>query len=138
MAVVYSVLANERLITPRSLATAIALGGWLETNALTLFGDTGLDRRTKAQNAIIARLKKAKDHQMFVRDLQRSLSVKVTGADFRDSLKILSDNDQVRVFEIVHSSGQKRKVVTLILSDTRHDTAINSRSKMSVSDEKGA
>lgn len=138
MALVYSALASEQMITPRSLATAIALGGWLESNALSLFGDTGLDRRTKAQNAIVGRLKKAKDHQMYVRDLQRGLNAKVTGADFRDGLKILADNEQIRVSEIVHSSGQKRKVATLILSDTRHDTPIKSKGKVSVSDEKGA
>ena len=72
------------MISPRSLATAIALGGWLERNTLTLFGETGLDRRTKAQNAIIKKLRKAKDGLMYVRDLQRYLSaVGVTGQDFR-------------------------------------------------------
>src|SRR5688572_30206702 len=107
------------MITPRSLATAIAIGEWLEGNALTLFGDTGLDRRTKAQNAILKRLRSNNNRPMYLRDLQRGLSVKVTGSDFRDAIKVLSDNDQIKVYEIVHMSGQKRKVVQLILSDTR-------------------
>ena len=130
MAVVYSVLAGEQAVTPRSLATAIAIGEWLEGTTLALFGDTGLDRRTKAQNAILERLRKAKERHMYVRDLQRNLSVKVTGSDFRDALRVLGDNDQVTVFELVTMSGQKRKVVQLVSSDTRQENLTNTREKV--------
>jgi Protein of unknown function (DUF3987) len=119
MAVVYSVLAGEQVITQRSLATAIKIGGWLEGNTLNLFGETGLDRRTKAQNAITRRLKKAKDGRMYVRDLQRYLSgVGITGSDFRDGLKVLADNDHLRVYDLIVMSGHKRKVVELVTLDT--------------------
>jgi Protein of unknown function (DUF3987) len=130
MAVVYSVLAGEQTINPRSLATAIAIGEWLEGNTLALFADTGLDRRTKAQNAIIRRLKMQK-RPMFVRDLQRGLSVKVTGSDFRDAIKVLIDNDQIKVYDMLPMSGQKRKVLELIPSDTRQDSPINTKEKVS-------
>lgn len=129
LAVVYSVLAGEPMITPRALATAIAIGEWLEGTALTMFGDTGLDRRTKAQNAIVTRLRNEQMQKnrdtMFVRDLQRSLSVKITGADFRDALKILADNDLIRVSEIVNGAGQKRKLAQLISSDSRQRSLTN-------------
>ena len=132
IALVYSVLAGEQMITPKALAIAIALGGWLERNALTIFGDTGLDRRTKAQNAIIRRLKKAKDGRMYVRDLQRYLSsTGITGSDFRDGLKILGDNDHLRVYDVTVLSGQKRKVVELVSHDTSHLNPTNTGEKVS-------
>jgi len=131
MAVVYSVLAGEQTVTPRSLATAIAIGEWLEGTTLALFGNTGLDRRTKAQNAILERLRKAKDQRMYVRDLQRNLSVKVTGSDFRDALRVLGDNDQVRVYDLVTMAGQKRKIVQLVSSDTRQKNLTNTRENVS-------
>ena len=89
MAVVYSVLAGELAISARSLAIAIALGGWLEGNALSLFGETGLDRRSKAQNAIVGRLKKAKNHQLYVRDLQRSLTLRLLALTSATALRFL-------------------------------------------------
>jgi hypothetical protein len=140
IALVYSVLAGERMISPRSLATAIAVGGWLEGNALSLFGESGLDRRTKAQTVVVKRLKKAKDGRMYVRDLQRGLSVKVTGSDFRDALKVLSDNDQIKIYEIAHFSGQNRKVAELLITtDTRQDSSTNTKEKASgVGQEEGA
>jgi hypothetical protein len=132
IAVVYSVLAGEQMITPRSLATAIALGGWLEKNTLNLFGEAGLDRRSKAQNAIIKGLRKAKGGRMYVRDLQRYLgSLGISGSDFRDGLKILADNDHLRVYEIIVLSGQKRKVVELIPRDTLHLNSTNTGEKVS-------
>ena len=115
IALVYSVLAGEQMISTRSLATAIALGGWLEKNTLSLFGETGLDRRTKAQNAIIWKLKKAKDRRAYVRDLQRYLSsAGITGQDFRDGLRILTDNDHIKLSEEIVLSGHKRKIVELV------------------------
>jgi len=132
IALVYSVLAGEQMISARSLATAIALGEWLEKNILSLFGDAGLDRRSKAQNAIIRQLKKAKDGQMYVRDLQRYLgSSGITGSDFRDGLRILADNDHLRVYELPTLSGQKRKVAALISRDTIHLSSIDTREKVS-------
>jgi hypothetical protein len=87
------------MLSARSLATAIALGGSLETNTLKLF-ETGLDRCSKAQNAIIRKLKRAKDGKMYVRDLQRYLSsVGIAARDFRDGLRILDDNDHIERFE---------------------------------------
>jgi hypothetical protein len=103
------------MISTRSLATAIALGGWLERNTLTLFGEIGLDRRSKAQNAIIKKLKKSKNGKMYVRDLQRYLSsLGVTGQDFRDGKKILEDNDHIRELKETMLSGHTRKLVELV------------------------
>src|SRR5262245_24937535 len=132
IATVYSVLAGEQLITARSLAIAIAIGGWLEKNTLDLFGEAGLDRRSKAQNAIIKQLKKAKAGRMYVRDLQRHLgSTGIAGGDFRDGLKILADNDHVRVYEIQVLSGHKRKVCELIPRYTIHNNPTNIRDNVS-------
>src|SRR5690348_17309341 len=53
IAIVYSLLAGEDAISTRALAIAIKIGDWLEANAREIFGETGLDRRSKAQNAIL-------------------------------------------------------------------------------------
>lgn len=113
IAAVYSILAGEEAVSGRALAIAIKVGDWLESNAREVFGETGLDRRSKAQNAILRQLKKSKTGALYVRVLQQNLSGTVTGAEFRDALKILADNDLVSVREIVAGSGQKRKVVEL-------------------------
>ena len=43
IAVVYSVLAGDQEISVESLAITISVGGWLESNTLRLFADTGLE-----------------------------------------------------------------------------------------------
>lgn len=131
IALVYSALSDEREISARSLATAIAIGEWLERTSLRLFGEVGLDRLSKAQSAILETLKK-NGGRIFVRDLQRSLSVKIQGKDFRDAVKVLADNDSVVVYELTQASGQKRKVIELVYSsDTRHLTPSRTSEKVS-------
>jgi len=131
IALVYSALANESEISARSLATAIAVGGWLEKTTLRLFGDVGMDRQSKAQKVIVERLKKH-DRPMFVRDLQRAVSARIPGRDFRDAIRILDDNDQVQVYDDEQLSGQKRKVISLVCQiDSRHLSSSETREKVS-------
>ena len=69
IALVYSALAEEEKIGPQSLATAIAIGEWLEKTSLRLFGDVGLDPFSKAENIILGRIK-TKGRE-YTRDLQQ-------------------------------------------------------------------
>ena len=89
-----------------------------------------MDRLSKAQKAILDGLRKH-GKPMYVRDLQRNLNVKVPGRDFRDAIRILVDNDQVDIHDTSPLSGQKRKVIDLVLSDTRHQSSTGTRDKVS-------
>jgi hypothetical protein len=95
-ALIYSALNRESDISAGSLAIAIKVCGWLESNTRKIFQDIGLDRRSKAESIILRRLKSAKNHRMYTRDLQQYCgSLRITSTDFRDAIKVLKDTEQV-------------------------------------------
>src|SRR5262249_6556870 len=85
---VYSALAAEQQISAKSLAIAVAVGGWLQANTLRLFVDTGLDHFGKCERTILDLLKRAKDGRMWRRDLQRAMSARgFNGEIFNRAIK---------------------------------------------------
>ena len=114
IALVYSALAEEEKISPQSLATAIAIGEWLEKTSLRLFGDIGLDRFSKAENIILGRLKTKKGRE-YTRDLQQWTSKQgVNGRLFRDVIRTLFDNGHIGCGEEHTIAGRKRPYVEII------------------------
>jgi hypothetical protein len=112
IALVYSTLGGRQYIDVESLAVSIKICGWLQSNTLSIFQDIGLDRRSKAEQAIIRRLGKAKDHVMPIRYLQQYCgSIRITTTDFRDALKVLKDTDQI--VDCLVKIGRERKAVKL-------------------------
>jgi putative DNA primase/helicase len=113
IALIYSTLRERQHIDVESLAVSIKICGWLQSNTLSIFQDIGLDKRSKAEQAIIRRLGKAKDHLMPIRSLQQYCgSIRITTTDFRDALKVLKDTDQI-VDCLVTTIGRERKAVKL-------------------------
>jgi Protein of unknown function (DUF3987) len=72
IALVYSAFSGKPNITPKALATAIAIGKWLQASTLSIFSDVGVDIFTRAENEILRVM--AKRGFMYRRDLQRNLS----------------------------------------------------------------
>lgn len=112
ISLVYSVLASERKISVPSMATAIKIGGWLESNALRLFGDAGLDHFGHAERIVLEILRRSKNGLMYRRDLQQLAAKKgVNGEVFGRVLKVMEANERVRVGFHVSGAGHKRPTV---------------------------
>jgi Bifunctional DNA primase/polymerase, N-terminal/Protein of unknown function (DUF3987) len=115
IAVVYSALAGEQQISVKSLAIAVAVGGWLQFNTLQLFADTGLDHFGKCERIILDILKRATDGRMWRRDLQQVVSKRgFNGEVFTRALKALESNDHVRCRPIKTPAGRERQIVEYI------------------------
>jgi hypothetical protein len=98
----------------------VAIGGWLQSNTLRLFADTGLDHFGRCEQTIIDLLKRAKDARMWRRDLQRQLSGRgFNGEIFNRAIKALETNDHISCIPFVTAAGKKRQIVELV---TRHMT----------------
>lgn len=115
IAVVYSALAAEPQISAKSLAIAVAVGGWLQSNTLRLFADTGMDHFGKCERVILDILKRAKDGRMWRRDLQQAVSKRgFNGEVFNRALRALESNDHVRCYPITSPAGRERPIVEYI------------------------
>ena len=115
IATVYAVLGGERKISARNLAISIKIGKWLQASALHVFDDVGLDRFGKCERIIPDLLKRAKDHRMWRRDLQRAMSARgFNGELFNRAIKALESNDIIRCVPVTTGAGKKRPVVEYI------------------------
>jgi len=113
VALVYSALGEEKKISAKSLATAIAIGEWLQSNVLRLFGDVGLDQFSKAEKVILE-IVKAKG-EIYRRELQQSGFKKgINGELFGRVLRALEANGHVTIGEIETMAGRKRPVVEYV------------------------
>ena len=129
IALVYSALGGEEKISAKSLATAIAIGEWLQGNVLRLFGDVGLDQFTKAEKVILEILKPRR--RMWRRDLQQAASKKkINGKLFGEVLRSLEANDHVKQGESESLSGQKRLFVEYIPGNREHLSSSGTREKV--------
>ena len=129
IALVYSALGREEKISVRSLATAIAIGEWLQGNVLRLFGDVGLDQFTKAEKVILEILKSRR--RMYRRNLQQVVSKKrINGELFGRALKALEANGYIRLDKEEVISGQGRPVVEYIHGNREHLSSISTREKV--------
>jgi hypothetical protein len=112
ISLVYSVLASERKISALSLATAISIGAWLESNVLRLFGDAGLDQFGRAERMVLEILRKSKNGRMFRRDLQQLAAKKgINGETFGRVLKAMEANEHVRMGYYTTGAGHSRPTV---------------------------
>lgn len=137
IAVVYSVLAAEPEISGKSLAIAIEIGGWLQSNTLKLFADTGLDHFGKCERAVIDLLKRAKDGQVWRRDLQQAMSKKGFNAEiFNRAIRALESNDVLFPSEIKTMAGRTRLVVHYIREQVTRNSAPDKDSTVTCSREK--
>ena len=119
---VYSALAGEKEISVKSLATAVAIGGWLQSNTLRLFADTGLDHFGKCERGILDVLKRAKNNRMWRRDLQQLISGRgFNGEVFGRAIKALENNDHVRCYLMTSPAGRERPVVEYIRRRSKED-----------------
>ena len=115
IAVVYSALAREHQISVKSLAIAVAVGGWLQSNTLQLFADTGLDHFGKCERVILDILKRSRDGRMWRRDLQQVVSKRgFNGEVFNRALKALESNDHVCCRTKISPAGRERPIVEYI------------------------
>ena len=129
IALVYSALGGEEKISAKSLATAIAIGEWLQGNVLRLFGDVGLDQFTKAEKVILEILKSRR--RMWRRDLQQAASKKkINGKLFGEVLRSLEANGHVKQGESESLSGQKRPFVEYIPGNREHLSSSGTREKV--------
>lgn len=110
IALVYSALGGEQKISATSLAIAIAIGEWLQGNALRLFGDVGLDQFSKAERVILE-IVKARG-SIYRRELQQLTFKKlINGELFGRALRTLEVNGHVTISEIETMAGRKRPIV---------------------------
>lgn len=129
IALVYSALSGEREISARSLATAIAIGEWLEKTSLRLFGDVGLDPFAKAEKTVLEILKPKR--RMWRRDLQQAASKKkINGKVFGEVLRTLEANGHVKPGESASLSGQRRPLVEYIPGNREHLSSSGTREKV--------
>jgi hypothetical protein len=119
IAVVYSTLAGESEISAPTLATAIAIGEWLEKTILRLFENVGLDTFSKAELTV---LKIVKHRQRIPRrTLQQLVSKKgINGKLFGDVLKSLAANGHIVEFLETTPSGQVSKIVAYVPRNHQH------------------
>ncbi len=115
MGLLYAVLSGSHEIDVRSLAIAIRLGGWLQSNTLAVFESVGLDTFGECERIIIEILKQARKGRMWRRDLQRKLSSRrFNGEIFNRAVRALETNDIVRTYDVTVPSGRNRSVVELL------------------------
>jgi len=113
LACVYAAVNGKGVIPAKSLATAISVGGWLESSALHLFGDVGLDPFSKAERDVLNIL--SPKGRMWRRDLQQLASKKgINGELFGRVLKSLESNDHIYLDYEKGISGQKRPYVEYV------------------------
>jgi hypothetical protein len=117
IATVLSALSDDRMITEKSLATAILIGEWLQKNSLRLFGNVGLDQFGRSESAVLEILKRRV--KMFRRELQQAAFKKgINGEVFGRILKSLANNGQVSLSEMLSPSGQLRPTVEYVEETT--------------------
>jgi hypothetical protein len=134
--VVYSVLAGENQISVKSLAIAIAVGGWLQFNTLRLFADSGLDYLGKAERIILDLLKRANNGRMWRRDLQQAVSKRgFNGEVFNRAIKALESNDYIRCRPIISPAGRERPIVEYIREQVTGKSAPDKDSSVTCSRE---
>jgi hypothetical protein len=115
IAIIYAVLGNEEKITARTLAVALAIGEWLQSNTLRIFADIGLDHFSKCEQTIVEVLKRAKDTRTWRRDLQRAMASRgFNGELFNRAMKALESNDHIHCYDVVTGAGRKRPVVEYV------------------------
>jgi hypothetical protein len=112
IAIVYSVLGGENQITADSICRAITIGGWLQSNTLRLFTDTGMDHFGKCERIIIEMLKRAKDGQAWRREMQQAVSKRNFNAEiFNRTIRALESNDILRCRTITTAAGRERTML---------------------------
>jgi hypothetical protein len=114
IALVYSALAFETSISAPTLATAIAIGEWLQSTILRLFENVGLDAFSKAESTVLKIVRERK--RIPRRVLQQIVSKKgINGKLFADVLKTLEANGHIVEFPETTSSGQISKIIAYLL-----------------------
>jgi Bifunctional DNA primase/polymerase, N-terminal/Primase C terminal 1 (PriCT-1)/Protein of unknown function (DUF3987) len=121
IAVVYSALANEFTISAPTLATAIAIGEWLQNTILRLFENVGLDTFSKAELTVLKIVRER--NRIPRRALQQIVSKKgINGKLFGDVLKTLEANGHCIELPETTSSGQTSKIIVYIPRTAKHQT----------------
>ncbi|HEY2918447.1 MAG TPA: hypothetical protein VGK77_05555, partial [Candidatus Binatia bacterium] len=100
IALIYSVIFGEHKITAKALAIAIAIGRWLQSSTLNIFGNIGLDNLTMAEREILKLVEKRA--WIYRRELQQLVSKKINGELFGRALKTLDANGFIKCHD-----GQK-------------------------------
>jgi hypothetical protein len=110
---VYSALAGETSISAPALATAIAIGEWLQNTILQLFETVGLDSFSRAELTV---LKIVREKKRFPRRLLQQIVSKkrINGKLFADVLKTLEANGHIVEFPETTSSGQITKIIAYV------------------------
>jgi len=129
ISLVYSALSGEETIGVKSLATAIAIGEWLEKTTLSLFRHIGLDHHSRAERIILEILKPK--GIMYRRKLQQAASKKKIGSKiFSDALRTLEANNFITLGTDTALSGQNRPVVKYVHGNTQHLSVSGTREKV--------
>ena len=129
ISLVYSALSGEKTIGVKSLATAIAIGEWLEKTTLSLFRHIGLDPHSRAERIILEILKPK--GSMYRRKLQQAASKKKVGSKiFSEALRNLEANNFIVLGTDTALSGQNRPVVKYVHGNTQHLSVSGTRGKV--------
>lgn len=129
ISLLYSAYSGEETIGVKSLATAIAIGEWLEKTTLSLFRHIGLDPHSRAERIILEILKPK--GSMYRRKLQQAAYKKKIGSKiFSDALKTLEANNFIILGTDTALSGQSRPVVKYVHGNTQHLSVSGTREKV--------
>jgi Primase C terminal 1 (PriCT-1)/Protein of unknown function (DUF3987)/Bifunctional DNA primase/polymerase, N-terminal len=113
LAMVYSAIEKESVITEEALATAIKIGKWLQQVTLNAFGDVGQDYFSRAEK-IVLDVVKAKG-KIYRRYLQQWVHKKgINGEILTRVITSLVKNGQLKEGKETMSSGQERPWVAYI------------------------
>jgi uncharacterized protein DUF3987 len=115
IAIVYAVTGGEATITECTLATAIQIGGWLQSNATRLFAATGRDRLGKCEYLILDLLLRAHGRRMYRRDLQMSLGGRGYNAEtFNRAQRALLLSERIAATEEETISNRTRTMIEYV------------------------
>jgi len=115
IAIVYTVLAGEAVIHGQALATAIKIGGWLQSNATRLFAATGMDRLGRCEYFILDLLLRTKGRKAWKRDLQMAAGGRGYNAEvFNRAMRALQLSDRIYCEEVDTMSGRTRTSVEYV------------------------
>ena len=115
IAIAYTVLAGETAINEQTLATAIKIGGWLQSNATRLFAATGLTRMGRCEYLILDLLLRAKERWAWKRTLQRAAGSRNYDAEtFNRAIQSLEVSERIYCQEVVTTAGRVRTKVEYV------------------------
>ena len=118
LAMVYSAIERQHTITVKALATAITIGEWLQSTALSAFSDVGHDSFSKAEKVVLDIVKTR--GKITRRYLQQWVHKKGINGEFLARVIIsLTKNGQVQERKQTMLSGQEKLWVEYIPTDPK-------------------